>query len=91
MLKFDSLTIIFMQNYPLLSPMNKEEIQSVIDYLTHLEEVLHQLGSYGDDPLTPYNLTHCEKSHLSRYTLQGLSHMKHRLTSIKKALPNEDF
>lgn len=71
--------------------MNQSEIKTIIDYLTHLEEVLRQLGSWTQSDATAYNLTHCEKYHLSRYTLQGLTHQKTNLIAIYNKMPDEEF
>ncbi|AIE73014.1 MULTISPECIES: hypothetical protein [unclassified Synechocystis] len=72
--------------------MTKKEIKGLVDYLTYLDEVLQQLGTwegstgYCDYPI---NLTHCEKYHLARLTLPKFREIKRHLIAIHDKLPSE--
>jgi hypothetical protein len=69
--------------------MNKDEMQTLIDFLTHLEFCLHQLGNYQESPDPgPVMLTHCGKYHLAHNTRLEVAEMKRRLTGMLPTLPD---
>jgi hypothetical protein len=62
--------------------MRKEQIQELIDWLTHLEHSIQKLGNYQDasEFMGPVTLTHCAKYHLARTTLTEIQYQKSLLT-----------
>ncbi len=72
--------------------MNRSELQTLIDFLTHLEFCLHQLGSYSEAPdQSPVMLTHCGKYHLAHNTRLETAEIKFRLQKILSTLPEDKF
>lgn len=69
--------------------MNQTEMQTLIDFLTHVEFCLDQLGNYAHAPNPgPVMLTHCGKYHLAHNTRLEIAEMKQRLAGIQKNLPD---